>query len=1124
MSYAELHCHSYYSFHDGASSLEELMVRAKDLGYRALTVTDHDNLCGAMQFAQLSRSLDMHGITGAEITLNPTPISFGRQGNSELPQDDNLKRFHLTLLAKDRTGYKNLCRLITAAQNSGERNDPALPPALLPEHAEGLIALSGCPNGELSQLVTKSRLAEAKNLIKQYLDWFGPDNYYIELQQNLAFGDTARNIALLKLAKETGARVVATGNVHYHVRERHHLQDCLVAIKNCKSLEETHRERRPNSEYYLRPIEELEYLFRDCPEALENTLEIAGRCTMDLTKDLSYIFPDYPTPESYTAQSYLEKLCHEAAIRRYGSVTPPVQKRLEEEFQLIKKYSLAGFLLMYHEVIKLGREVMIDLGLSDPSLTLEENPPGRGRGSSVALLAGYLIGLSHIDPLQYNLSLERFLPADTMSSVPDIDLDFPRSIREELILRTHARWGWRHAALTGTIATYQIKGAVRDLGKALGLPEAEIDHLAKQSDWGSAKKLGKKMERMPGFKDKVDAPVWRDLVGLAAELDGFPKYAGQHPGGMILSSTPLTDIVPVQRGAIEGRYVCQWDKDSIDDAGFVKIDFLALGALSQLQDAIELIRNRTGRRIDMSRIDFEDSKVYDMLCKGDTIGIFQVESAAQMQNITRLRPRNLLDMAHEVGAVRPGVGVNHGVQEYLARRMKRKPLTYDCPLEKHALERTLGIILFQDQVNQLAIDVAGFTPSEADRLRRAFGRKHNDELIAQYHKKFLAGAAEKGVPEEQAEKVFKKFNGQYMFPESHAFAFGVTAYQASWLKYYYPLEFFVAIFNQQPMGFYNLETLKEDARRHGVTVLNPDINKSNAKCTIEPLNCHPDPEPSNSIVIPAPYRSTGLTPAGIQAGEVTAADTSPPQGRGIKRILRCSQNDSAAALRLGFLNVTGLGEASAKAIEEGRAKHGPFRTIGEFLERTGVLEEVALNLAAAGAFDSLEKNRRKVKWEIGLRYRPINSQLPLPLPVEQDIVELAAPGDWEQMKEEYNVLSLYPSGHIMAKLRPRFNGGFRTSRDIEKLRDGAPVKAAGLIIRRQRPQGKVVFITLEDEFGHIPCMVFPRVYEQYEYTFRSAFVIIRGRLTRREGTFNVVINGAESFSALEKVPASKDWR
>ncbi len=1084
------------------------MLRAKELGYRALAITDHDNLCGAMRFAHLARSLEMQGIIGAEVTIK--------------------NGYHLTLLAKDRHGYRNLCRLITAAHASGERNNPELPPELLPEHASGLIALSGCPRGELSQLLAKPHSAGAKNLIRQYLDWFGTENYYLELQQNLAFGDTARNISLLKLAQETGARVAATGNVHYHVRERHQLQDCLVAIRNNQSLEETHRERRPNSEFYLRPVPELESLFRDCPDALSSTLEIAGRCTLDLTKDLSYAFPDYPAPEGHTPQSYLEKLCHEAAIRRYGAITPAVRQRLEEEFRLIRKYNLAGFLLLYHEVIKLGREVMIDQGLSDPSLTLEENPPGRGRGSSVALLVGYLIGLSHIDPLKYDLSLERFLPADTMTNVPDIDLDFPRSIREDLILRTHEKWGWEHAALTGTIATYQIKGAARDLGKALGLPEVEIDQLAKQADWGSAKKLEAKMQKMPNFKDKTDAPVWRDLIRLAAGLDGFPKYAGQHPGGMILSSTPLIDIVPVQRGAIEGRYVCQWDKDSIDDAGFVKIDFLALGALSQLQEAIELIKHRTGKRIDLSRIDFEDAAVYDMLCRGDTIGIFQVESAAQMQTITRLRPRNLLDMAHEVGAVRPGVGVNHGVQEYLARRCRRKPVTYDHPLEQRALERTLGVVLFQDQVNQLAIDVAGLAPSEADRLRRAFGRKHNEELIEQYRQKFLAGAKSRGVSEEAAEKVFKKFNGLYMFPESHAFAFGVTAYQAAWLKYHYPLEFFVAIFNQQPMGFYNLETLKEDAKRHGITVLNPDINKSQAKCTIESGDClltHPPERPSENVILT--LRLKGKNPFHTQT-DSSVATLLQNDSLVKKRVRTASEVDKqhreGGALRLGFLNVLGLGEVSARAIEEGRGKPGAFISIGEFLERTGVLEEVALNLAGAGAFDSLEPNRRKVKWEIGLRYRPINSQLPLPLPVEQDIVELAAPTDWEQMKEEYNVLSLFPAGHIMARLRPRFNGGFCTSQDIDKLRDGAAVTTAGLVIRRQRPQGKVVYITLEDEFGHIPCMVFSKVYERHEHKFKAPFLVVKGRLTRREGTHNVVVTQVKPFSALDKVPQSKDWR
>ncbi|MBN1367318.1 MAG: DNA polymerase III subunit alpha [Dehalococcoidales bacterium] len=1042
--YAELHCHSYYSFHDGASSPEELLLRAKKLGYRALGLTEHNNLCGAMRFAQLSSSLEIQGIIGAEITL---------KGD-----------YHLTLLAKNATGYRNLCRLITAAYNSDERDKPELPPELLPQHADGLIALSGCPQGELSHLLLKSKFAEAKALAEKYMDWFGPDNYYIELQQNLAYGDTERTKHLLNLSKETGIKTVATGNVHYHIRDRHQLQDCLVAIRHCKSLEETHRERRPNSEFYLHPVEELTAIFQDYPEALANSLKIAERCTLDLSKDLSYFFPDYPAPDGHTPETYLEKLCHEAAIRRYGTITPAVKERLEQEFRLINKYKLAGFLLMYHEVITLARDVMIKQGLSDPSLSLEENPPGRGRGSSVALLAGYLIGLSHIDPLKYKLSLERFLPADVMSNVPDIDLDFPRTIREDLILRTHQKWGWQHAALTGTIATYMVKGTIRDLGKALGLPEVEIDRLAKFVNWGSARHLTEQMAKAPGFQDKINAPVWRDLIRLSAELDGFPKYMGQHPGGMILSSSPLTDIVPVQRAAIAGRYVCQWDKDSIDDAGFVKIDFLALGALSQLQDAIELIKQRTGKRIDMSRIDFEDAAVYDMLCSGDTIGIFQVESAAQMQTITRLRPRNLLDMAHEVGAVRPGVGVNHGVQEYLARRSGRKPVSYDHPLEKRALARTLGVVLFQDQINQLAIDIAGFPPSEADRLRRAFGRRHNEELIENYRRKFFAGARERGVDETAAEAVFKKFNGLYMFPESHAFAFGVTAYQASWLKYYYPLEFFAAIFNQQPMGFYNLETLKEDAGRHGIKVLNPDINKSRAKCTIE----------------------DGM-------------------------------------LRLGFLNVLGLGGTTAKAIEEAQKK-GSFKSIADFLENTGVLEEVALNLAGAGAFDSLESNRRKVKWEIGLRYRPLNSQLLLPLPVVQDIIELKKPGDWEAMKEEYKILSLFPAGHIMSRLRPRFSHELICSKDVPQLKDGDEVTSAGMVIRRQRPSGKVVFITLEDEFGHIPLMVFPQVYDRYESRFKSPFLIIKGKMSRREGTHEIVVTQVKSFTAMDTVLQSKDFR
>ena len=1044
MGYAELHCHSNYSFKEGASSVEELLVRARELGYPALALTDHDNLCGAMHFAQAARSLDLQPITGAEITL--------RDGS------------HLTLLAATRQGYNNLCNLITYSYLNSRQN-PSLDPQHLQDHTEGIILLTGCPRGQLPSLMAERRHDEAETLLRQYLDWFGSPNVFVELQQRLVWGDIRRNRRLAQLARELGLGVVATNNVHYHVPERRRLQDALVAIQHNKSLEETHRERRVNGQFYLKSHQEMAILFRSYPEAIRNTLRIAERCAFDLTRNLDYHFPGYPVPEGYTPQSYLEELCYQAAQRRYGEITERVKARLLQEFSLIQKHHLAGFLLIYHEIIQLARQIMIELGLSDPEIPLEERPPGRGRGSSVAMLVGYLIGLSHIDPLQYRLSLERFLPDDAMAVVPDIDLDFPRNIREELIKRVHQKWGWDCAALTGMISTYQMKGAVRDLGKALGLPRTDVDQLAKRVESHSPQELALEMSLLPEFKDRVDAPVWQDLIDLATQLDGFPKYLAQHPGGVIISSSPLVDLVPVQPGAIEGRYIVQWDKDAIDAAGFIKIDFLALGALSQMQEALQLIEGRTQSYIDLSRIDFEDEAVYQMLHRADTIGIFQVESAAQMQTIPRIKPRDLTDMAYEVAAVRPGVGANDGVSVFITRRSHREiPWEYDHPLERRALERTLGVILFQDQVNQLAIDVAGFSPAEADGLRRAFTKRNNLPLIAFYWEKFRQGAIERGVSEEVAEKIFQKFNGHYMFPESHAFAFGVTAYQMAWLKYYYPLEFCVAIFNQQPMGFYSLETLKEDAKRHGIKVLNPDINASLDKCIIKD-----------------------------------------------------------GSLLLGFLNVRGVGESGAATIIEAREWEGPFRSLADAIERTGLKRAALENLVLAGAFDSLVGDRKRALWEAGLRYRPKSDQLPLKLPVEQDMALLPALTSWEVRENEYRTLDLFPGGHVMGMLRPYLNQWILTSQQVPDLPDGAQITVAGLVIRRQRPLGKAVFITLEDEFGHIPLVVWPKVYQRLRLVLRESLLIARGVVSRQEGTMNIIVQQARRIKGLPDLPKAKNW-
>ncbi len=1042
--YAELHCHSSYSFLDGASSIEEMAARAAELGYPALALTDHDNLCGAMEFARTCGGLGVRPVIGAEVTL---------QGGH-----------HLTLLVETSEGYANLCRLLSVAHVFSERRHPRIDPEVFATHARGLIALSGCRSGRLASLVTEGRIREAKEIARQFREWFGPDGYFVELQQNLVHGDTERNVRLVGLARDLDLGVVATNNAHYHRRDRRRLQDCLVAIRQRGSLEETHRERRANSEFFMKSPEQMAYLFKDCPEAIANTLVIAERCAFDLGRDLSYRFPSYPVPEGETPLSHLQALCRQAAVRRYGRVTERARTRMAEEFRLIAKHDLAGFFLIYPDIIQLAREVQMDLGLVDREVPIEEAPPGRGRGSSVAMLVGYLIGLSHIDPLQYDLPLERFLQED-MGAVPDIDLDFPRDIREELITRVHRKYGWDHAALTGMVSTYNLRGAVRDLGRALGLPADDVAKLAKRAEHWGADDLRDEMLALPDFRDKVDAPVWRDLIDLSAQLDGLPKYLAQHPGGMIISSTPLIDQVPIQRGAIDGRYVCHWDKDSIDDAGFVKIDFLALGALSQMQDTLRLVEERTGRSPDLSRIDFEDAAVYDMLCRADTIGIFQVESAAQMQTISRIRPRNLLDMAHEVAAVRPGVGANAGVSQYIRRRQGLASWDFDHPLEERALGRTFGIILFQDQVNQLAIDVAGFSARDADLLRRAFTRRHGQPLIAEYWKQFREGAATKGVDDETALRIFKKFNGHYMFPEAHAVAFGVTAYQMSWLKHYHPLEFTVAIFNQQPMGFYSLETLKEDARHHGITVLNPDVSRSRERCTIE-----------------------------------------------------------GDALLLGLRGVAAVGPTVAEAIVRARDDGGPFGSVADFMERTGAPQAALESLAEAGAFDALVPDRRAARWEIGLRYRPpAKGQLALPLGVTQDMARLPRLTAWERMAGEYRSMELHPGGHLMSHLREWLGPGVATSQEVLGIGDGVQVRVAGVIIRRQKPLGKAVFMTLEDEHGHTPLVVWPAVYARLRHILREPVVVVTGTVSRREGTMNIVVRAAVALPVPSPVPPSKDW-
>lgn len=1078
-----MHSHSNYSFQEGASEAWDLLLTAKQLGLHALAITDHDNVSGVMEFAQAAKELGIKPVIGIELTL-----ARGLNESTDT-QHEPADRPHITLLAETATGYRNISLLTTRAHvDAEERNDPQLDPSLLAEHAEGIICLSGCRQGEVSKLVVSGDIDSARNAASKYVEIFGKKNFFLELQQNLVMGDVQRNRYMAELASDLGVGVVATNNVHYHERGRHRLHDALVAIKHNKSLEASHRERRPNDQFFLKSPDEMGMLFREHPKAIANTVKIADRCEFDLTSDAIYDFPSYDfLPPGYTESTYLRKICEEAAIRRYGSVTHEVSERLDKEFDLLEKHGLVGFLLQYYDIIRIAREVQEDLGLVEPGLPLEENPPGRGRGSSVALLIGYLTGLSHIDPLKFGLRLDRFLPETTDGeklSPPDIDLDFPREIRAELILRIHERWGYERAVLTGMISTYRIRGAVRDLGKALGIAEDDLGRLNKRLDGHSSiPALAKEMAELPEFRDRVDAPAWQMLIELAQQLNHFPKYLAQHPGGMILSARPLSETVPLQRSAIDGRYICQWDKNAAEDAGFVKIDFLALGALSQLTEALELIRKQTENRVDISRIDFEDHAVYTDIHNADTIGVFQIESAAQMQTVTRLRPRNLTEMAWEVGAVRPGVGVNDGVTLLIRRHMGKDPdWKFDHPLEEPALGRTYGVPLYQDQLGELAMHVAGMSAVEGDQMRRAFTRRNNERHIAHWKEKFIAGAHNKGVPFDAAERVFGKFHGMYQFPEAHAFAFGVTAYQMSWLKHYWPLEFFVGLFNNQPMGFYNLETLKEDAVRHGVKVLGPDVNLSGEKAVIE-----------------------------------------------------------NGALRMGLTHVAKLNTATAAPVIAEREDGGEFISLANFMSRTGVQQEVLDLLSGAGALDLFDEiadpdrdpptiaDRRHLRWESGLRYRPRGEkkdgtrQLAFEMPVEQDVVSLPEESDWDRMIGEYSATGVYPQSHLMAKIRPHLPSNVIRSEEVRNYANGDRISVAGLVIRRQKPNGKTVFITLEDEFGHSPLIVWPAMYQRFKLQIKESLLLATGTVSRREGTMNIVVENITPIP--ESIPEfhSRDW-
>ncbi len=1035
MGYVELHAHSAYSFLDGASLPEELAARAAELGYEALALTDHDGVYGSLEFAHACKHLGVRAITGAEVTLSGG--------------------VHVTLLCESARGYANLCRILTDAHARTRRpgRERELLPAettdeLVAAHAEGLVCLSGCARQGLGVLAP----ARAERLARAF-----PGAFYVELQRPYARGDARRNARLAELAAALGVPTVATGDVHAHRRRRARLQDVLVAIRSRASLDGSERERRGNHEgVLLAPAAAAERLPRD---AVARTREVAERCAFDLTRELGYRYPDFsggPDP----AERQLERVCREAFAERYrsagGTARARARERLEEELALIARLGLAGFFLLHREVLELARACA--RAVRGPGSPRHALPPGRGRGSSVGSLVCYLTGLSHVDPVAANLSLGRFLN-DELASVPDIDLDFPRDIREQLIVAVIERYGAEHAALVASFATYRSRSAIRDVGKALGLPPVELERLARTSDGWDATRVADELAALPG---EHAGPRWDAFRELTREIAGLPRHVSQHPGGMVISRRPLVELVPVMPAAMAGRRICQWDKDSCADAGFLKIDLLGLGMLSAVEDAVDQIARLRGEPIDLSRIPLDDPAVYAEIQAADTAGVFQIESRAQMQSLLRTRPENLDDLTVQVALVRPGPIQGKAVHPYIERRRRLREdpsFVYEVEHEclREPLRETLGVVVFQDQVLDVAMAAAGFGAGEAEGLRRAMSRRRSRDALEAWRERFVAGALGNGIDERTAHALYDKlvaFSG-FGFPKSHAAAFALLAYQSAWLRHHYPAEFLCALLNAQPMGFYPPASLVRDAQRRGLEVRPPDVNASEARCTVE-----------------------------------------------------------GGAVRIGIGYVRSVGEREAKAIAAAR----PYADIGDLARRAPVGRDALAALVAAGACDAWGE-RRALLWRLGLVPRGAGGQLALPIGPTAETPELPALSDWERMLADYAHTSLSVGVHPLALLRPHLPASCLASEELAGVAHGARIALAGMTVARQRPAtaNGVVFVLLEDETGQTNLILPPPVYEAHRALVRGEpLLLARGRFERVDRNEHLVVETLETLGPLAR--------
>ena len=1015
--YVELHCHSGFSLLDGASNPEALMARAAAVGMRAVALTDHDDLGGAVRWSEAGKEHGIGAIVGLEVTVRAAAGSDAS---------------HLTLLATSAEGYRNLSHLVTLARGA-ERGAPAAPWDEVERHAAGLFCLTGCPFGDVPRRLAQEDEAGARERLGRLAEVF-QGRVAVECWDHALASERAVVPKLVALAGSLDLPWLVTNDVHYAAPKGRLVHDVLTCLRHQTTLDEAGTLLRPNGEWYLKRPERMAHRWRHYPEALAATRAVAERCAFRMTA-LTPTLPAFPTPPGVTADDHLAALVAAGARERYGGrLTERHRAQLRHELDVIRRLGLAGYFLIVWDIVREANR----LGVL-----------AQGRGSAANSAVCYCLGITAIDPIGMELLFERFLSEDRREA-PDIDIDFAHNDREEVIQYVYRRYGRDHAAMVCEAITYRGRAAVRDAARVLGFSVQQAEKLADEADRDGARETGEKL--LAGGAGVADLDPADHRVRVLAEvvrgLHQLPRHRSIHVGGFVLTAEPLAEVVPVEPAAMPERTVIQWDKDDLDPVRLIKIDLLGLGMLTMLQKAIQLVRLHRGVTVDLAKLPMTDPAVYDMLCRADTIGVFQVESRAQMNTLPRLAPRTFYDLVVEVALIRPGPIQGEMVHPYLRRRAGLEPVTYPHPSLEPILERTLGVPLFQEQGMQVAIAAAGFTPGEADELRRAMGHKRSHERMARICGKLVDGMAKNGIAPDVARRIFNQISAfaDYGFPESHAASFALLVYASAYFKLYYPAEFACALLNAQPMGFYSPGTIVEDAKRHDVEVRGVDVMRSAWDGTIED-----------------------------------------------------------GALRIGFRQVAGLGSKARERLEPLLGNGRPDSLEG-WVRESGLTVAQLRALAEAGAFDALWPNRRSALWEILKQARGPAGPL---APVAADRRPAPVPRftPVELTEADYRVTGLSPAGHPMRHLRAAVAAlGAIPAAELARRRDGDWVTVAGLVICRQRPGTAkgFCFVTLEDETGLANVVITPKLFEENRRLVRrSPLLVVSGPLQEEQGVLNI---------------------